>query len=638
MAYADKYKITFASKANKTPYLYLQEDGYTGPLIEYQGISLECQYIPSSDDPFEVVYASQISVAIDVTEDMINMPNFATLDDRKYFAKLYLDTDLQFFGFTLSDSVQISFNTGTREISFDAVDGIGLMQNIEYPVDAATNINSLNTLIQFISTALNTLDFPITPNIITVCSIYAQEMETRADHSYADPFAQTYLPIRTFLNDALTYVSCYDVMYTILKSFACRFFIANGKWYIININDIASDNVYYTEYDHNANVVGSGTMNTLSEIQGYTGNTSNVYFIDSAQTKILRKGYNKIIAPIEVTSSTNYLSNGNLRPLTGSLPTHWEAGNTTGSTYEILPNTVDSSSIFKLFKRNTASSYVYVRNVSLPKVNGGDRLKFTWTYFSQDVTGTRGVALVWMRCGSIYYFWNGDLGWEYSTTPPDETTVGSYIVPAFGDTNSQSQRNEVSFETTPTPETGEVYFHFKLAEGNCQNVQVGGFRMEITPSLKAINYTAFVQDSNQYVNTIEIPFGYYSNASNFPSEYGILLTSDYRAYINWFSYGKTTTYHDLVSLITQQYINIFGVNIINLDCSVTSFCTNNGIINGVKVFKAVDYDPPQINISDYYYMLGNSTIDCAADETSATLLQINGEDIEATLNRTITYN
>jgi len=638
MAYADKYKATFATKSGKTAYLYLQEDGYTGNIIEYQGISLDYQYLPSSDNPMEVVYASQINVVLDITDNLANMPNFTTLDDRKYFAKLYLDTDLQFFGFALSDTVQLSFNTGRKELSFNAVDGIGLLNNIPFPVDASTNINSLKTLLYYIYTSLNTLNFPITPNILTACSIYAAGMQTRADHPYSEPFAQTYLPIRTFLTALNQYSSCWEVLTNILKSFGCRFFIANGKWYIVNINDFANTNIYFTEYDHNGTVVTSGTFNSLSTIQGFTGNTSGLYFIGGNQSKIIRKGFNKIESIVTVKGAVDYLSNGNLRPLSGSLPPFWEAGSTTGSTWQILANPNDASDIFKLFKRNTAGSYVYINSISYPKVNGGDILKFSWTYFSQDVTLPRGSALVYIQSGLGYYYYNGALGWAYSTTPPDYITLGSYLVPAFGDASSISQRNDVSFETTPAPASGDVFFSFKLSEGDCQNVQVGAFFMTLTPSLNTISYSATIVDNKQYVNTIEIPFGSYTNASSFPSEYGILLTSDYNAYDGWYSYGKTTTYNNLLSLITQQYINIFGKNIINIDGALSSFSTNNGLLNASKVIKADDTDPNQINVSNNFYMLGNSTINYTNDETSCTLLQINGQDISATLKYTLTYN
>lgn len=633
MAYQNKYKATFATKSGKTAYLYLQEEDYTGELIEYIGVSLEYQYIPESDNPMEVVYASQISCTLDVTDDLENIPDFTTLNDRKYFTKLYLDDELQFFGFTLSDSVQIPFNTGRKHLSFNAIDGVGMLKDIRMPFSESVNINDINSLLYYLTTAINTLNFPITPNIVTICSIYAEGMETRDDHSYSEPFSQTYIPYRTFLQDPNIYITCYDVIVNILRSFGCRFFIANGKWYMANINDIAADEFYYTEYDYLGNVVSSGTMNTLSTIEGFTGNTSNLYFIDSTQTKIFRKGYNKIIAVVDVATSANYLSNGNLRPMGASFPLNWTAGNTTGSTWQVISKPNETSDAFKLYKKNTSGSYVYVENQSLPKVNEGDLFNFTWTYYSQDVVGIRGYVIVELRIGSSVYYYT-DNGWV--TSGP----VNAFQVPAYStDPTSVSQKNDVTFSTKiPAPIAGVIYFQFRLEEGTCQNVEIGGFIMTTTPVLKQITYTAYISNSSQYVYDISIPYGSYSPSANFPSEFGIFLTPLYNAYINWFSYGNPTTYTSLLGLLTRQYINVFGKNIINIDCSLSSFDTNNGLLNGAKIFKADDTDPAQINVSNNYYMLGNSTINYPSDETYATLLQINGEDVDATFEYTLTYN
>ena len=112
MAYYDKYKITFATKTSKTAYLYLQEDLPSAPtLIEFIGVNISLQYIPSGDEIYEPIYASELSCTIDVTDNLANIPDFVTLNDRKYFAKLYLGTDLEWTGYTLSDNIEISYIT-----------------------------------------------------------------------------------------------------------------------------------------------------------------------------------------------------------------------------------------------------------------------------------------------------------------------------------------------------------------------------------------------------------------------------------------------------------------------------------------------------------------------------------------------
>lgn len=96
MAYYDKYKITFATKTSKTVYLYLQEDLPSAPtLIEYIGVDISLSYIPSGDDIYEAMYASELSVIMDVTDNLANIPDFVTVNDRKYFVKLFLGSDLE---------------------------------------------------------------------------------------------------------------------------------------------------------------------------------------------------------------------------------------------------------------------------------------------------------------------------------------------------------------------------------------------------------------------------------------------------------------------------------------------------------------------------------------------------------------
>ena len=85
-------------------------------------------------------------------------------------------------------------------------------------------------------------------------------------------------------------------------------------------------------------------------------------------------------------------------------------------------------------------------------------------------------------------------------------------------------------------------------------------------------------------------------------------------------------------------MNIYGKNIINLDCDLSSFSTANGILNASKLFKATDTDPSSINIASNSYMLGNSTTDYAQDKINATLLQISNTTIAATIDSETSFN
>ena len=80
-------------------------------------------------------------------------------------------------------------------------------------------------------------------------------------------------------------------------------------------------------------------------------------------------------------------------------------------------------------------------------------------------------------------------------------------------------------------------------------------------------------------------------------------------------------------------MNTYALNIINVDCYLSSYYTENATyptFNASKLIFAEDTDPAVINISDKSYMLGNSTINYPSDTIQATLLQISNNEIECT--------
>ena len=634
MAYQNKYQATFATKSGKIAYLYLAEDGYSGSVIQYQGIHIDLQYIPNSDDPFEPIFASQLNIVLDVTDNISNMPNLVTLNDRKYNAKLYIDSDLEWEGWVLSDSVQLGYSTGRRQLSFNAVDGLGILRDILLPIDPTVNSNQINSLLYYLNLCLNQLAFPDNPNLKIVCSYYASGMNDRATHSYSEPFSQTYLANRTFLNNFI-YTDCLSVISNIVKSFGCRIFQAGGKWWIVAINEFANINAYYTEYDYTGAVFSSGTINTLTQIQGYTGNTSNLYFIDNTQIKLLRKGYNKIQQSIGIPVADNYAPNGNFRPYSGNQVYNWDAYASSGASVTIVDDPSYTSAQYRLTK-TSGSCFIQIEVAAGlspakgPFINGNNSLDVSWIFQGQDLSASpRALVYMYITDGTISYYWDGT-NWIYNT-------ITFMIVPAYTGT-SGSDINTYSFKTKPTPIAGQLFFKLSLEAGTGNFIQISNFKIAVTPFASNVDYTGYIVNNNQYVKTIDIPYGYDSPETGYAPELGIFLNSSGNYLDGWYEYGTSVYYSSLLLLLFQKYINIFGNNIINIDCSLSSWNTANGYINAAKLFNATDTDPSQINISSNSYMLGNATISYSNDEIKSTLLQISNANISATFTRLFTYN
>lgn len=635
MPYYNKYKFTFATRANKTAFLYLQEDLISAPtVIEYPGKNLNLQYIPNSDDPFEPIFASQLGVTIDVTDNIANIPDLTTLNDRKYYAILYLDANIEWVGWVLSDGASISYSTGRKTMSFNAIDGLGMLEKIPLSIAASTNINSINTLLYFIRLCLNSNGFPTNLNIMTVCSYYATGMEDRTTNSNREPFNQTYLPYRTFIDTGVTYINCLTILSNIVKSFGCRLFQAGGKWWIVAVNQFANQNNWYTEYTSAGAVAASGSnLNTLSTIQSYAGNTSGLYFIDNSQTKLLKKGFNRIEDNYEIAMADNYISNGNFRPFTGLYADNWQinfAG--IGSTVTIVNNTTDSFAQYRLITGNTSATnyaYIEIKSGSNPKIPPAVVLEFSWIFQGQDLSvSPRGFVYVLITDGTASWWYNGTT-WV--------STSQFYTVPAYSGA-SGNDVNAFSFKTAVTPIAGELYFRYALENGTGDFAQLSNMKLNIISSVKSQNYYSYKTTNLDYVKTVDIPYGAQTANDTYPSEIGMFMLSNNVYAGGWYEYGGATTYGSLLLLLMQKYMNVYGKNIINLDCDLSSFSTANGILNASKLFKATDTDPSSINIASNSYMLGNSTTSYAENTTNATLLQISNTTISATIGYETTFN
>jgi hypothetical protein len=622
MAYYDKYKITYATKTSKTAYLYLQEDLPSAPtLIEYIGVDISLQYIPSGDDIYEAMYASELSCTIDVTDNLANIPDFVTVNDRKYFAKLYLGSDLEWCGYTLSDNISISYSTGRKQLSFNCVDGLGMLRNIPLNINSVGNrTNSQLSVLTYILTCLNSLSFPTNPNLMTVCSYFALDMNDRADGTQYEPFSQTFLPIRTFKNEDYTYENSFDVLNKLIKSFGCRLFQAGGKWWIVAINEFANTNNYFTQYNYLGAVVSSGsTLNTSSTIQGYIGNTSGLYFINNEQFKLILKGFNRVQTSIEINQDKNLVDNGNLKiyPNLISSPQSWTVTNVgVGSSFFLVNNANESYTQITLV-RGGGGGYTRMINNFMPKISANAVLNYSMLFLNGG-SGTRGYVSMTVSDGTTTYYLNNSKDWQSSVS-------SGYIIP-------EGANGEFSFSTLPCPISGQLTVEFNNQVGN--TCTVTQFVVTAEYDYNKVDYFAYINNNKEYVKDVDIPFGYVGIAG-FPTSVGVFLKSDGSPLLNWYRFGITGLFSSMTDLLMRQYINSYGKNIINIDCSLSSFETTNTsypIVNASKMLKATDTDPAQINVSTNSYMLGNSSINYGANTISGTLLEISNDDIDATIN------
>ena len=659
MAYNLKYQITAATKNNEVAVVEMYIDDTVAAVIEYPATAIQLQYIPRSDDIYEPIYASQLNVSIDVTDDDDNMPDFTTLNDRKYLVKLFIDGSIYWQGWVLSDLVQYSFTTGRKELAFNAIDGLGMLDYIPFTyteTNVAGNTKlSPQSVLYFLYSCLDEIGFPAGLNLVTACSYYAAGMSNRGDGSQYEPFNQSYLRPVYFQNDDETYETCLVVLTKILKSFGCKLYQSNGKWYIVAVNEFAAAPyfafTYFTEYDADGLLVDSGTFNTLSEIQPYTGNTSDLYFTNNSQMKLFKKGYNNFNYRYDITYAPNYISNSNLKNLTSGFPTLWDSfSQGAGGSITIVNKPYEASDWFYMILGANGVGFTAFTEVDTNPVGyitANDTLTYTQTFYSQPIDKVRGqiqIQLTGIGGGAAIYYINVDGIWQDASIAPFDNY---YQVPLV----EEDKINTVTITTPPIPENGTLSITYMLTRDifDCATyAKVGAFGLTFNSPLSLITSTSIIDANNQYQLEMDLPLGYpiYDgdgvNRTQANMAYGTiqqLVSGNFVSATGWYRYGPYTTPTDgLSQTIMKEYINNYRRNLINVDCNLFGITTTNGNFAANKLLQILDTDPAQINIEDNRYMTGNMTIDIVGCETQATLLDISNVEIASTIETIFTVN
>jgi len=639
MAYEIKYRITAATKSDVTSVVNIYEDGYDGEIIEYPCINLQIQYVPRSDDTFEPIYVSTLSVAMDVTDDVANMPDFTTLNDRKYFVRVLSGENIDWQGWILSDNVQYVFSTGRKQLAFNAIDGLGMLERIPFFIDDDTTLVDIFTAIFYIKTALLNLEYPLDYDIVSGVSFYADGMDNRTDDPAADTLGQSYINYATFIDDNQNATNCLDVLTKIVRSFGSRLFQAKGNFYIVPLTQFAQDSYFVTIYNSDGTVFDDAIYESTGNIEGFAANTSGLYFVDNSQFKLIRKGYNKIRFDKVIEYPNNYITNWDLKNYTFVSPT---VGNAFSWDEERF---VDGIIYVKSYPEKSTNSFIMeysisspytalVRPINLPKVNTSDVLTLKMDVAGLGVPASGPDALFILKIlvddGTSSVFLDDNKQWvsttfndHYyfypfsSTDPKANLDLTMPLLPIGGDLTI-----ELILCGTPAP-------YWKTTVGS---IEASNFQLTIETYFKQVTTESFINDSNEYVLEIDLPLGFNDINDGFFTYRGFLSDADGLNLKNWYRQEyPTDTYRSLSELVVKQYSNCLNKNIINLDASFMGMETTDGRFSGAMRITASDTDPAQISVQNKSYIIGNSTIDLPNDVISATLLDINPDNVETTM-------
>ena len=636
MPYGIKYTLTQALRDGSNLYVNIYERDYVDDLvINYDAVNIQLNSNASEDEPLAAIISSQLNISFLVSdENYADFPDLLNFDVRKYFVKLYNEDVLLWCGFLFNDYVQVPFTTGYIQVDMIAIDGLSFLENTQFNFYELKSINAAEKLIDIIAETLNVIAYPETIDLITSCSYYAAGMDNRADSLLSEPFNQTYQYRRDY--QGLTY---YEVLDNIVKSFGCRLFQSDGKWQLLAINEMANDTRYFTRYEiyPAAVAISGGTFNKDVTINPYAN--GNVHFVNNTQTKIVRKGYPKLILGHTYSFPDNYAHNGNFKGLNTSTSLYgWLLIGSYGLTSDVYIQEVpeNQSNIVILtnsfagtevsMQMGDGTTFNYLPYIVAPSFT----ISFVYRMFFAKVKMQ--ITIQEAPLTPIYYY-NSSNYWQTSPTfidinKPNETFTNA------------NYSKEINLFSVDNPAFSNIigYVRIKIyTYTTLSNIHISDFKIEQNLGTKG-SLNVIRQISNEDVPTKDLtqPYGTPINEAS-ANNLGVLFSQSLDVLSNWYRYPNTTEeFLYLQMLMARQYSNLLNKNFGTLEADLGSFKTNEGLNYLDKVYLVTDPITTPLSYDGKKFLLNRASIVPQIDEVdSMQIIEVTDQDNDST--ETIQY-
>jgi hypothetical protein len=629
MAYSVKYRVKVATQSNTIMKLDLLEDGYSGSVIEYPATTFNLQYIPASDDPFEPIIASQLSIGIDVTDNMANLPDFVTLNDRKYLCKLYEDSNIVWVGWALTENIQMPFTTGLKEIQFNAICGLGMLAYITYNT-TATNTIFKHALLEIILNCLNSVNFDTNLNLFTACSMYSTTHTDRLDAPANEPFAQTYISLNS-LQVSGKFKDCLTILKEILISFGCRLIQSNGEWNILQVNQQANATNYFTKFNNAGTVIGSGTYTNRKNIP------ANGHFIGNSQLKILNKGYNNIVSNNKLDYNDNLLYNGDFLVKVPIVPHDPRYEIPEGWTTQFTTNGINWAAMTNIY----TGQYDTVALVGGPGtaslkynssvfVNEYEEIVLSLMPYSSDPIAIDGVNFkvkIYINTVSGIYSYN-NVG--------TEEWIGPVLIPSptsYYNVDNTPTNKQWTLNLKPAPARGMITIEFLLIAGSADVIGLSKINLKVNNQIEAINISSKITAATAYNKEVQLFYGLSPKVNGRYGFNGFISDALGDPLNDWYMMERPSDkYFSLAELTIKNYANLFFKNIVNVDATIE-------IPNlvGNTTFEFEDTDPAQISADNKVYLIGNSTYQHNIQELQGLCVEVSNTNQTATVTQEDVY-
>lgn len=236
MAYNTKYKIEFNSFKGNDYVLDILEDGFSGTVLNFDGISWSLDWLDGDKSKIPTVRRSQLQFVVNTTTPDIFIAEKAT----SYKVHLYVNGVLNWVGWLDSGSIQYNLQDGFLPLGLTAKDGLHLLEEEEFTDLSGNKPFIFYRISDLIAFCLNKTQLGL--NFYNWISIYPDGASVRdavADPTGTrDPFYISFVSARTFQTGEGEYDSPFIILQKICSSFKMSLFQARGNWHLVYTEDL----------------------------------------------------------------------------------------------------------------------------------------------------------------------------------------------------------------------------------------------------------------------------------------------------------------------------------------------------------------------------------------------------------------
>lgn len=306
----------FADIDNRIIKLQVDKRGWTGAtttVLNGGGSSITLSKKPLSEI-VDFIHSLECTINL-ISETEFFFGGLFTDDGRMFKCTVtYENTgDVIFKGFVEPHSAREPFVAAPYGVSFRAVDGLGALDGITYPIPAGGRTNMRQTWVSILQYCFSKTDLELP--FYTMNNLYEAKMLNGLDD---DPMLQSKVNPLRFSDDKGNIMTCLEVLQNVCRQFTGYITQSEGCWHFVRVPELANPVVRRRKYQANGLFLFGEQVNNLMQL----GHEEEVELLSDAEFEI-HNAYKRVTALHKFGWVPSVIFNGDFESWDGTNFEYW---------------------------------------------------------------------------------------------------------------------------------------------------------------------------------------------------------------------------------------------------------------------------------------------------------------------------